>query len=80
MLEEFEKRRGYDMTPYLPILQGKIIQNQDITDRFMYDYQHTLSDLLIENVYLKGREMVNPYGIKLCSESGGQEHRCIMFL
>ncbi len=71
MLEEFEKRRGYDMTPYLPVLQGKIIQNQDITDRFMYDYQQTLSDLLIENLYLKGREMVNPYGIKLCSESGG---------
>ena len=71
MLEEFETRRGYDMTPYLPVLQGKIIQNQDITDRFLYDYQQTLSDLLIENLYLKGREMINPYGIKLCSESGG---------
>jgi hypothetical protein len=71
MLEEFEKRRGYDMRPYLPVLQGKIIQNQDITDRFLYDYQQTLSDLLIENLYLKGREMINPYGIKLCSESGG---------
>jgi hypothetical protein len=71
MLEEFEERRGYDMKPYLPILQGRIIQDQDITERFLYDYQQTLSDLLIENLYLKGREMINPYGIKLCSESGG---------
>lgn len=71
MLEEFEQRRGYDMTPYLPILQGKIIQNKDITERFLYDYRQTLSDLLIENLYLKGRKMVNPLGIKLCSESGG---------
>ncbi|KPL14377.1 MAG: hypothetical protein AMS26_11000 [Bacteroides sp. SM23_62] len=71
MLEEFEKRRGYDMTPYLPVLQGKIIQNKDVTERFLYDYRQTLSDLLIENLYLKGREMVNPHGIKLCSESGG---------
>lgn len=71
MLEEFEFRRGYSMKPYLPILQGKIIENRDITDRFLYDYQLTLSDLLIENLYLRGREIINPYGIKLCSESGG---------
>ncbi len=71
MLEEFEWRRGYDMKPYLPVLQGKIIQNKEITERFLYDYRQTLSDLLIENLYLKGRELINPYGIKLCSESGG---------
>jgi len=71
MIEEFEIRRGYDMTPYLPVLQGKIIQSKDISDRFLYDYRKTLSDLLIENLYLRGREIINPYGIKLCSESGG---------
>jgi len=59
------------MKPYLPILQGKIIQNQDITERFLYDYRKTLSDLLIENLYLRGREIINPHGIQLCSESGG---------
>ncbi len=71
MIEEFKKRHGYDMTLYLPVLQGKIIQNKDITERFLYDYRKTLSDLLIENLYLRGREIINPYGIKLCSESGG---------
>jgi hypothetical protein len=71
MLEEFSRRRGYDMKPYLPALMGKIIRNEEITERFLYDYRQTLSDLLIENLYLKGREMINPYGIKLCSESGG---------
>jgi len=71
MLEEFEKRRGYSMKPFLPALQGRIIESKDITERFLYDYQQTLSDLLIENLYLRGREIINPYGIKLCSESGG---------
>ena len=71
MLEEFEKRRGYSMKPYLPVLQGKIIQNKDITERFMHDYLKTLSDMLIENLYLKGREISNQHGLKLCSESGG---------
>ena len=71
MLEEFEKRRGYSMKLLLPILQGKTIESTDITERFLYDYQLTLSDLLIENLYLRGREIINPYGLKLCSESGG---------
>ena len=71
MLEEFETRRGYNMKPYLPILQGKTIQNKEITDRFMHDYMRTLSDMLIENLYLKGREISNQHGLKLCSESGG---------
>lgn len=71
MLEEFKERRGYSMKPYLPILQGKIIESSDVTERFLYDYQRTLSDLLIENLYLRGREIINPYGLKLCSESGG---------
>ncbi len=31
----------------------------------------TLSDMLIENLYLKGREISNQHGLKLCSESGG---------
>ncbi|MCK4852852.1 MAG: hypothetical protein KAT31_01290, partial [Bacteroidales bacterium] len=50
MLEEFEKRRGYDMTLYLPALHGKIIQSEEYTDRFMHDYLKTLSDMLIENL------------------------------
>jgi hypothetical protein len=71
MLEEFEARRGYDMKPYLPVLQGRTLESEEISERFLYDYRQTLSDLLIENLYLKGREMINPFGIKLCSESGG---------
>lgn len=71
MLEEFEKRRGYSMTTYLPVLQGRMVENREVTERFLYDYRRTLSDLLIENLYLRGREIINPHGIKLCSESGG---------
>ena len=59
MLQEFEERRGYSMKPYLPILQGMTVESRDITERFLYDYQLTLSDLLIENLYLRGREMGN---------------------
>jgi len=71
MISEFQKRRGYDMTPYLPILFGEIIQNKEITDRFLFDFQMTQSDLIIEGHYQNARNLLNKYGLKLCSEAGG---------
>ena len=71
ILEEFKKRRKYDMTPYLPVLFGYTVKNEDITERFRYDFNMTMSDLIIENHYLKAKEVLNKHGLKLCSEAGG---------
>jgi len=48
LLEEFERRRGYALTPYLPALW------QDagpLTPHIRYDYHLTLSDLMLENFF-----------------------------
>ena len=33
MLNEFKKRRGYDLTPFLPCLTGRVSGDSDISDR-----------------------------------------------
>jgi hypothetical protein len=71
MTDEFQKRRGYDMTPFLPVLYGITIQNKEISDRFMFDFKMTMSDLIIEGHYMKARNLLNKYGLKLCCEAGG---------
>jgi hypothetical protein len=71
LMDEFRKRRGYDMTPYLPVLFGYTVQTKDISARFMHDFRMTLSDLIIEGHYRKAREVSNENGLKLCSEAGG---------
>jgi hypothetical protein len=71
MVSEFQKRRGYSMIPFLPVLYGNVIQNKEITDRFMFDFNMTLSDLIIEGHYMTARNLLNKYGLKLCSEAGG---------
>jgi hypothetical protein len=48
-LEQFRKRRGYDLTPYLPALAGDI---GDKTRAIRHDWGLTLSELCDEN-YLK---------------------------
>lgn len=48
MLEEFQRRRGYDLRRRLPELQGE--GEPDRVGRVLSDYRETLSDLLRENV------------------------------
>ena len=71
LVEGFEKYRGYDMTPYLPVLFGRKVQDEETTERFLYDFKKTLSDLIIECHYAKAKEVSNKYGLALCSEAGG---------
>ncbi len=68
---EFIKRRGYDPTPYLPILAGKIIENRDITNRFLSDFRKTISDCISDNHYRVFAERAKKYGIGLQPESAG---------
>ena len=64
-LNQFRQRRGYDLTPYLPILKVAgfgvpygaspvrlpVYDISGIGDRVRQDYWQTVSDLMIENFY-----------------------------
>ncbi|MEK7406453.1 MAG: glycosyl hydrolase, partial [Acidobacteriota bacterium] len=69
--EEFRRRRGYDIRPFLPVLAGAVVENDDVSERFHIDYRRTLSDLIVENFYRVTREMAGQYGLKLVAEAGG---------
>jgi hypothetical protein len=68
---EFQKKYGYDMLPYLPVLDGKIVVNQEISQRFLFDYKKILSDLIIQNHYAKCLEICKKYGLEFSAEAGG---------
>ena len=70
-LQQFRSYRGYDMTPYLPVVFGSVVESREVTDRFLYDYRKTQGDLLVDAFYRRGREISNEYGLKLCAEAGG---------
>ena len=70
-LTQFEQRRGYDMTDYLPVLAGCVVGGHEATARFRYDYRKTLGDLLVDAFYKTATEMSNEHGLKLCAEAGG---------
>ena len=71
LVEEFEKRIGYSMIPYLPILDGKIIKSKSISNRFLSDYKKLLSELIISNHYQKSTDILKKHGLQFIAEAGG---------
>ena len=51
MMEEFRKRRGYDATPWLPVLTGQVVESSEASDRFLWDFRKTIADLIADEHY-----------------------------
>lgn len=69
--EEFQKRKGYELTPFLPVLDGAVVGSAERSRRFLYDFRKVLSDLIIENHYAKGVALCKPHGLGFVAEAGG---------
>jgi len=57
---EFEKRRGYSLYPFLPVLTGRIVESVEVSERFLYDFRRTLADCAHDNFF--------GYLVELCAE------------
>lgn len=71
LLDEFEKYRGYNPRPYLPVFAGYIIGNADISNRFLADYRKTVADMFADNSLGYMEKKFEEYGLEFESEAGG---------
>lgn len=69
--EEFQKRRGYAVLPYLPVIAGQLVGSRNESNRFLADFRKTISDCVAENHYAVFAERAHKYGIGLQPESAG---------
>jgi hypothetical protein len=71
--EEFKARRGYNITPYLPVLCGQIVGSTEISERFLYDFRKTIAELIKDNYYGKLARLCESYGMKFMAEASGAQ-------
>jgi len=71
ILEKFRHYRGYDATPYLPVLSGFIIGSADISDRFLNDYRKTIADCMADEHYGRFAELCHQQGLLVQNEAAG---------
>jgi hypothetical protein len=68
MPEEFRRRRGYDIVPFLPVLTGRVIGDLQTSERFLYDLRQTVSELCTENFWAEMQRLCHQHGMKVAVE------------
>ena len=68
---EFRRRAGYDATPYLPAMTGRIVGNAGTSERFLFDVRTVQAALMAENYYGRMQELCRQHGLKLYVEGYG---------
>jgi hypothetical protein len=66
--DEFRRRRGYDLLPYLPTLGGLVVDSLEVSERFLWDYRETVCELLLENYADQMRKLAHARGLRLSIE------------
>lgn len=69
--EEFKKRRGYDIRPWMPVLSGLIVKSREESNRFLADYRRTIADCVADNHYGTMAALAARHGLGIQPESAG---------
>jgi hypothetical protein len=69
MLAQFKTLRGYDPTPWLPVLTGRVVESAEASDRFLWDFRKTIADLIANEHYWQLEETLHERGMGHYGES-----------
>jgi hypothetical protein len=67
--QEFQKRRGYAITPWIPALTGRVVNNLESSEKFLWDFRKTIAEMIAENHYDVIGEELHKRGMKRYTES-----------
>lgn len=69
MIADFKRLRGYDPTPWMPVLAGYVVQNSAASDRFLWDFRKTIADLIATEHYGTLEAVLHEHGMGHYGES-----------
>lgn len=68
---DFQALNGYDITSYLPVVGGYVIDDMDKTSAFLADFRKTVGWAVANNHYRKFAEFAHGHGMGIQPESAG---------
>jgi hypothetical protein len=66
---QFKRLRGYDATPFLPVLTGVIVGSAQQSDAFLWDFRRTLAELTAQSHYGQIAKAAHERGLTYYGES-----------
>lgn len=67
-LDEFKKRRGYDLRPWLLLYAGVPMKSSEQSGNVLHDIRLTIADLINDVFFTEVRRLANQYGMELSTE------------
>lgn len=71
MAEEFQKRCGYSLTKWLPVLTGHTVESKEATERFLKQWKEVIAQLFAENYYGEMNRLARKAGLQLLIQPYG---------
>jgi len=65
---EFQKRRGYDLIPYLPLLAGIPIESAERSEKILHDVRTTIAELVVDVFYQVLADCAKEYDCQFSAE------------
>jgi hypothetical protein len=69
MIAQFKRLRGYDPTPWLPVLTGRVVESASASDKFLWDFRKTIADLIANEHYGQLEETLHEWKMGHYGES-----------
>jgi alpha-L-rhamnosidase len=66
---EFQKRRGYDLTPYLLVMTGVPVADAATSEKVLHDVRQTIAELVNDVFYTTLKGLVHEKGCSFSAES-----------
>jgi hypothetical protein len=75
--QEFQRRRGYDLLSYLPVMTGRVVGSLEVSERFLWDLRQTAQELVVQNHALHLSDLgrrdgfglsIEPYDLNPCAD------------
>ena len=71
LAQEFQRRCGYSVRSWLPVLTGRGVESPALSQRFRDDFRRTITDLWTENYYGYFAQLLHERGMKSEVEAYG---------
>jgi hypothetical protein len=71
LTDYFEEKYGYDPSPWLPVLSGRIVSSADQSDRFLWDLRRIVADRVAHDYVGGFRELCQKNGLRIWLENYG---------
>ena len=76
-LAAFKRLRGYDLTPYLPVMAGYVIDDIKTSENVLYDVRLTIADLIAERYYGTFDRLCRKHNVVFTAQATGNA-QCIV--